>query len=191
MTIPGKATPPQELTAADRAQRLQAAEAVTAEAPMAAVKKPKPATKGLRPWEVAAATGNAGANDKQRVPLIMDSALRAKLDYLASNSSPKESMSDIACIGMANECMRIEFEHELMVDKEAVKAQTSGRLERVLDNKHSSITGTSRMVAMVPAELNERMRVIRDMKLVKTVSELALAGIEDECNFRLKQAGLL
>lgn len=198
MTIPGAS-----MDAEERNKRLEAAKAVTSAAPMVApastpaaapAKAPKPtaAPKGLRPWEVAAvANKTVGAGEKQRVPLIMDNALRAKLDYLAINSDPKESMSDIACVGMAAECLRLEYESGLLVGEELTKAHASGRLERVLDNKPTALNGTSRMVVMVLPELASRMKMHKDMKLVKTVSELALAGIEDECNYRLKKLGML
>lgn len=191
MNIPNTgeaAKTPEPMSAADRAQRLEAAQAVTIKAPYVTAAA-KPAAKGARPWETVAQV--ATATVKQRVPLIMEASLRAKLDYLATQSNPKQSMSDIACDGMAAECLRIELANGLLMEDEAVKAQQGGRIERVLDNKHSALSGTTRTVIMAPSSLSERMKMLKDMKLVKTVSDLALAGIEDECNYRLKKMGAL
>lgn len=185
------------MTSAERLQRANKAKAVTAEAamtggspaaqppapaadpaPVAAVAKP-----GARPWETVLVSEKASL---KRLPLIMRTSLRAKLQYLA-DKEPGESMSSIAIAGIEAECLRLEKAAGVLPETDAKKVRS-----RVEDKHAKPDDDETRMVVMVPAALQERMDLlIKDFKLAKDRTKIALPGIEDECNRRLKARGEL
>lgn len=167
-----------EMTAQERIERANAAAGVTQQAkPVTQVVK-KPAQQ-LRPWEKL---GHSGGGVKRRLPVEMSNALRSKLEYLESVSPKRESKSQIASLGILAECRRIEQMHGLLPEQDAELVRA-----RVLDPKESVIEGASRMVLMVMPHLHERLEALKQMRVIKTFTEVALAGIEDECNRRLQE----
>ncbi|TYK70263.1 hypothetical protein FSY45_24675 [Comamonas sp. Z1] len=186
---------PGGLTAAERLQRANAAKAVTSQAAMSggspAVQPPAAdpapvaavATPGARPWEKIVVSEKASL---KRLPLIMPTSLRAKLQYLAEKE-PGESMSSISIAGIEAECLRLEKAAGVMPEVEAKKVRS-----RVEDKHAKPDDDETRMVVLVPAALQERMDLlIKDFKLAKDRTKIALPGIEDECNRRLKARGEL
>ena len=197
---------PNGMTAAERLQRANQAKAVTTEAAMtggsAAVQPPAAdpastpapapapapaaaaavATPAARPWEKVVVSEKSAS---KRLSLIMSTTLRAKLEYLAG-VEPGENMSSIAIAGIEAECMRLEKEAGLLPEGE--KARTR------LEDKHpnAKTDEETRMVVLLPSALQDRMDLlIKEFKLAKDRTKIALPGIEDECNRRLKSRGEL
>jgi hypothetical protein len=186
------------MTAAQRLERAKRAQAVTdstitlapaaeesAQQPAAAA--PVPVADGAvarRPWEKVVVSEKAAS---KRLPIIMSVALRAKLEYLA-DVEPGESMSSIAIAGIEAECYRQEKAAGVLPESEFKKVRA-----RVEDKRASTLSGEdTRMVLLVPGSLQSRMDLlIKDFKVAKDRTKLALPGIEDECNRRLKARGEL
>lgn len=186
------------MTSAERLQRANQAKAVTAEAAMTggspavqppATADPAPvvaaavAKPGARPWEKVVVSEKASL---KRLPLIMATSLRAKLQYLAEKE-PGESMSSISIAGIEAECLRLEKAAGVLPETEAKKVRPR------LEDKHAPQSDDeTRMVVLLPAALQERMDLlIKEFKLAKDRTKIALPGIEDECNRRLKARGEL
>lgn len=187
---------PTALTPAERLARANAASAVSAEVATEPVKAPEvkapaatvsaaPAAKpGLRPWEAA---GVSDKGSKKRLPLYISPALRAKLEYLESVGGGKGTMSEIGEAGVLAECLRVEQEHGLLPADAAVKVKP-----RVVDKTESAVQGSPRRITLlIDSALHERASALKQLKVVATVADLAVAGIEDECNRRLKARGEL
>ncbi|MEF9946795.1 MAG: hypothetical protein RR800_00380 [Comamonas sp.] len=189
---------PNGMTTAERLQRANQAKAVTSEAAMSggspAVQAPAPVAEPVsapvapkndaRPWEKVKVSEKSAS---KRLPLIMSVDLRAKLEYLA-DKEPGESMSSIAIAGIEAECLRQEQAAGLLPEKEQKKVRS-----RVEDKHPSSLKGEdARLVLLVPGALQSRMDLlIKDFQVAKNRTELALPGIADECNRRLKSRGEL
>lgn len=189
MKIPTALTPAERLARANAASGVSAevatepakaaAPAAPAPAPVAAAPAAKP---GLRPWEVA---GVSDKGSKKRLPLYISPALRAKLEYLESVGNGKGTMSEIAEAGVLAECLRVEQERGLLPSDAAVKVKP-----RIVDKTESAVQGSPRRITlMIDSALHERAAALKQLKAVATVADLAVVGIEDECNRRLKARG--